>query len=109
MSAYELRTYQIAPGMMAAIEDVMKELVQPLMPDYAMQGVGFWATPDESTLYWIVRHESIGAIQSDWDRFHADQRWSDGMAKRQALEPIVTSVATVSLVSRRDLPPSDCL
>ncbi len=104
MSAYELRTYQIAPDRMAAVIDVMKELVEPIMPD-SIEGIGYWSSPDEKTLYWIAKHDSLDLIKTNWDRFHADPRWVEGLAARKALEPIVTHVASVSMLGRDGLPP----
>lgn len=49
MSAYELRIYQIAPGKMDATQGVMRDIMAPLMREYAMDGFGFWATPDDAT------------------------------------------------------------
>ncbi len=98
MSAYELRTYQIAPHKMRDIEEIMRNLVQPIMPDYNMEGVGYWAKPDGTVLYYVVRHRDVEVIASDWDSFHADPRWKFGRAERKSKEPIVTQVETAALI-----------
>ena len=105
MSAYELRVYKIAPGKWGALQDVFRELVLPLMPEYAMEGVGFWATPDEVTFYWIVRHDGAEAITSNWDRFHADPRWVSGLTAREQGDPFVTGVESIPLADIPGLPP----
>ncbi len=51
MSAFELRVYKIAPGEMAVIEDIFRALVLPMLSDYAIESVGYWSTPDDTTLY----------------------------------------------------------
>ena len=101
MSAYELRTYQIAPD---KLEDMLN-LVQPIMPDYHMEGIGYWSKSDGTVFYYVVRHHDVDAIASDWDRFHADPRWKSGMAERKSKEPIVTHVETAPLIGVPGLPP----
>ena len=105
MSAYELRTYQIAPDKMPDIEEIMRNLVEPIMPDYNMEGVGYWAKPDGTVFYYVVRHRDVEVIASDWDSFHADPRWKSGMAERKSKEPIVIHVETAPLVGIPGLPP----
>jgi len=105
MSAYELRTYWIAPDKMLDVEEIMRDLVQPIMPDYNMEGIGYWAKPDSTVLYYVVRHRDVKLIASDWDSFHADPRWKSGMAERKSKEPIVTYVETATLVEIPGLPP----
>ncbi len=105
MSAYELRTYQIAPDKMLDIEEVMRALVQPIMPDHNMEGIGYWAKPDGTVFYYIVRHRDVEGIASDWDSFHADSRWKMGMAERKGKEPIVLHVESDPLLGIPGLPP----
>ncbi len=103
-SAYELRAYQIAPDKMLDVEEIMRNLVQPIMPDYDRKGVGYWANPDGTVLCYVLRHRDVEAIASDWDSFHADPRWKSGMAERKSKEPIVTQVETATLVGIPGLP-----
>ncbi len=105
MSAYELRTYQIAPDRMLDVEEIMRDLVQPIMPDYNMEGVGYWAKQDGTVLYYVVRHRDVEAIASNWNSFHEDPRWKSGMEERKSKEPIVTHVETVPLLGIAGLPP----
>lgn len=98
MSAYELRIYQIAPGKIGVIQEIFRDLVIPMMPDYSIEGIGYWASLDHATLYYIVRHESLDVIGENWDRFHADPRWVPGLAARERGETVVTSTKSVPLV-----------
>ena len=109
MSAYELRTYQIAPNKMPEMEQVLRDLVQTIMPDYNMEGVGYWSTPDGSVLYYVVRHRELEVIASDWEEFHADPRWLRGVEQRKYEDSVVTHVATASLVAIPGLPPEHLL
>ena len=104
MNAYELRTYQIAQDKMPDVKEIMRNLVQPIMPDYNMEGLDYWAKPDGTVLYYVVCHRDVEAIASDWDSFHADPRWKSGMAERKNKEPIVTHVETAPLLGVPGLP-----
>lgn len=104
MSAYEMRIYQVAPGSMSAIQQAFRELVVPLMREYSMEGIGYWVASDNQ-IYWVVRHESIDAIQPDWDRFHADPRWKEGLAARNGGAAMVVSQQSFPLMGIPGLPP----
>lgn len=50
-AAYELRVYQIAPGQMPLMQDILRDLVTPLMSEFGITGLGYWATPDAAALH----------------------------------------------------------
>lgn len=106
MPAYELRTYQIASGGMPTVERIFRELVAPMLPDNDMKGIGFWASADDATLYYVVEHESEAVIQENWNRFHADPRWQPGLAEREHAEPAVTHTDSVALRGIEGLTPA---
>lgn len=97
MPAYELRTYQIASGGMPTVEMIFRELVAPMLSEYAMKGIGFWASLDDATLYYIVEHDSETIIQEDWNRLHADPRWQPGLAERERGKLAVIQTESVPL------------
>ena len=51
VKAYELRIYQVAPGKMDAIQAAMRGVMTPLMRDYSMEPLQFFAAPDGATIY----------------------------------------------------------
>jgi predicted SnoaL-like aldol condensation-catalyzing enzyme len=105
-SAYELRIYDIAPGQMDLIQTIFRDLVTPLMPEYGIEGVGYWATPDGTRLYWVVRHSSQDVIAANWDRFHADPRWAERLPAFERGRTVVTGTQSVPLVGVAALPPA---
>lgn len=105
MRAYELRIYKVAPGEMATLATIFRELVLPMLPDFDIGSVGYWKSPDDSTFTYIVDHRDLAAIGDDWDRFHADPRWTAGLRRYRGDRTVVESVQSVSLVSITDLPP----
>lgn len=104
-SVYDLRIYDVAEGELGTLERVLRELAAPMMPDYGMKAVGFWAAPERNKLYQISQHESADVIKSNWDRFHADPRWQTGLRKRRQDRVVVKGVETISLVGIVGLPP----
>ena len=90
---------------MPDVENIVRNLVQPIMPDYKMEGIGHWANPSGTVLHYVVRHRNLEAVAADWNGFHADSRWKAGWKKRKSKEPIVTHVETIPLVGLSGLPP----
>ena len=105
MSAYELRIYTVAADRMPVLRSIFHDLVIPMLSDYSIESVGYWSTPDECKLYYIVRHESQDAIAENWDRFHADPRWKPGLAAREQGETVVEATQSVPLLGIEGLPP----
>ena len=89
----------IAPGRMRDIQSVMAEVMVPLMAEYGIEPVAFWATPDDTHLYWVARHATLDAIGPDWDRFHADPRWTEELKRRTGGTPFVTGQSRVPLIA----------
>ena len=102
MSAYELRIYRVAPGKMPVLATICRELVLPMLPDYGIGSVGYWSTPDQRSLYYIVRHASLDAIAGNWERFHADPRWKPGLVARQQGQTVVEDTQSVPAAGYRE-------
>ena len=105
MKAYELRTYEVAEGKMEPLRSVMRDVMVPLMREYAMEAIAFFALPDNSGVYWLVQHESLDVIASDWDRFHADQRWKHAIRERTQGNSFLTGEQSIPLTGMAGLPP----
>jgi hypothetical protein len=95
----------VANGELETLEWVLRELALPMMPDYGMKAVGFWADQATSTLYQISRHDSRNMIESNWGRFHADPRWVVGLKGRRQDRVVVKGVKTIFLAGIAGLPP----
>ena len=105
MKAYELRIYQVADGKAESLHSIMREVMVPLMREYAMEAVGFFAAPDGSAVYWLVQHESLDAIAADWDRFHADTRWTDAVSQYTQGQSFLAGQQSIPLTGLSGLPP----
>lgn len=106
MPAYELRIYRVAPGEMATLETIFRELVLPMLPDFGIRSIGYWKAPDESSFDYIVEHDDLAAISPNWDRFHADPRWVAGLSHHRGDRTVVENVQSIPLVGVTGLPPS---
>ena len=105
MSAYELRIYQVAVGEIETLQKIFRELVIPMLPDHRIRSVGYWKAPDDATLNYIVEHESLGVIEGNWERFHADPRWSAGLLQHRGDRKVVLEVKSTTLIGVPGLPP----
>ena len=103
--AYDLRVYDVAEGQLRTLEGVLRDLALPMMPDYGMEPIGFWADEASNRLYQITRHESLEAVPGNWDRFHADPRWAAGLQQRRGEQSAVKSVTTTLLTGIGGMPP----
>ena len=106
MGVYDLRIYQVASGEMPSLERVLRELTLPMMPEYGMTPVGFWTDEPANRLYQISAHDSLAAIDGNWERFHADPRWTAGLKQRRGDRSAVLNVTTTRLTDIGGLPPS---
>lgn len=106
MPAYELRTYQIALGAMTIVEGIFRDVVVPMLPDYGIKAVGFWASVDNAQLVYVVEHESEDVIEENWSRFHADPRWQPALAMHQQGRTAVTRTDSLHLRGVEFLPPA---
>ncbi|MCD9592024.1 hypothetical protein GTZ78_37265 [Streptomyces sp. SID8361] len=105
MTVYELRVYEAATGKMSSLEDTLRELAAPLLPEYGMRIVGLWSTADERVLYWVVEHRGTGDIDANWRGFHEDPRWKKNLAERTKGDSFVVSTQSVPLVGVTGFPP----
>ncbi|MCO5066684.1 MAG: NIPSNAP family protein [Rhizobiaceae bacterium] len=104
MGTFELRIYEVVPGKMQALQAVFRELAVPLMLEHGINPHGFWETPDDKTLYYVVEHEDMETMASNWSGFYADDRWKTGLAARNRGIRFVADVRSVPMLAVPDLP-----
>ena len=108
MPPYELRTYQIAPGALPIVEAIFRDAVVPMLPDYGIKAIGFWASLDDAQLFYVVEHESEDVVEENWNRFHADPRWQPALDAHQQGRTAVTHTDSIHLRAFTSLlPPQD--
>ncbi len=76
---YELRTYTTLPGRLPALHKRFAEHTMKLFEKHGMKNEGYWTPTDEklkdTTLIYIVSHESMAAAEKNWAAFQADPEW----------------------------------
>jgi hypothetical protein len=102
---YELRTYQVVPGKMKALNDRFANITVPLFEKHGMKVIGFWETAiGEATtteLIYMLAFEDLGHYQRAWDAFIADPEW------QAAKEQTETDGPLVNLAGSKIIEPTD--
>lgn len=104
VGAYDLRIYDVLEGEMETLLQVLAELALPTMPEFGIEPVGFWTEETTDRLFQISSHSRLEDVQSNWDSFHADPRWQEGLARIRQDRVIVKKVETVLLRGLDGLP-----
>ena len=84
---YELRTYTTLPGRLPALHKRFAEHTMKLFEKHGMKNEGYWTPTDEklkeTTLIYIVSHESMAAAEKNWAAFGADPEWQKVRAESE--------------------------
>ena len=76
---YELRTYTTLPGRLPALHKRFAEHTMKLFEKHGMKNEGYWTPTDEklkeTTLIYIISHDSLAAAEKSWAAFQADPDW----------------------------------
>ena len=85
---YELRTYTTLPGRLPALHKRFAEHTMKLFEKHGMRNEGYWTPTDEklkeTTLIYIISHESMAAAEKSWAAFQADPEWQKVRAASEA-------------------------
>jgi len=85
---YELRTYTTLEGRLPALNKRFAEHTMKLFEKHGMKNEGYWTPTDEklkdTTLIYIISHESMEAAQKSWAAFQADPEWQKVRAASEA-------------------------
>ena len=76
---FELRTYVCEPGKLAALHERFRNHTMKLFAKHGMVNVGYWVPAEgpesETTLVYLLRHESREAARASWQAFKDDPEW----------------------------------
>ena len=76
---YELRTYTVLPGRLPALHKRFAEHTMKLFEKHGMRNEMYWTPTDDarkdSTLIYVLSHESQEAADRSWKAFQADPDW----------------------------------
>lgn len=78
-TVYELRTYHLKEGKLAAILDRFRTKEAAIFVRCGMHPVAYWVPTDEPlagrTITYLLRHKSRAAATESWAKFTADPEW----------------------------------
>src|SRR5262249_17021432 len=76
---YELRTYTTLPGRLPALHKRFAEHTMKLFEKHGMKNEAYWVPTDDerkdTTLVYVISHESEDAAKKNWAAFQADPDW----------------------------------
>ena len=75
---YELRTYEVLPGRMPALNKRFAQVTLRLFERHGIEVVGFWTNEIggySNELIYIVRFADMGDRERKWAQFGADEEW----------------------------------
>jgi hypothetical protein len=85
---YELRTYTTLPGRLPALHKRFSEHTMKLFEKHGMKNEAYWVPTDDerkdTTLIYIVSHESEDAAKKNWAAFQADPDWQKARTASEA-------------------------
>jgi hypothetical protein len=93
---FELRVYHTYPGRLPALESRFRDHTIAIFNRHHITSVGYWVPQDspqkESTLIYIVAHESRESAKKNWAEFGADPEWQQVSKASEADGKIVEKV-----------------
>jgi hypothetical protein len=97
MAVYELRTYDIHPGKMAAINARFQQHTLRFFQKHGIEVVGFWQREigDAGQLIYVCRFDSEQQLQERWASFRADPDWLRVREESEREGPLVRQVSSV--------------
>lgn len=85
---YELRTYTTLPGRLPALHKRFSEHTMKLFEKHGMKNEAYWTPTDDehkdTTLIYVISHESEDAAKKNWAAFQADPDWQKARAASEA-------------------------
>ena len=95
-TVYELRTYTTHPGRLPALNKRFRDHTVKLFEKHGMTNVMYWTPVDkESTLIYVLKHESPEAAKKSWDGFRNDPDWKKAAMESEKDGKIVMKVESV--------------
>ena len=93
---YELRTYHTNPGKLDALHARFRDHTNHLFVKQGMTLVGYWTLAEgdesDSTLVYLIAHESRDAARKSWSAFGSDPDWRKVYAESRADGPLVAKL-----------------
>ncbi len=91
---YEMRTYEAAPGKMAALNRRFAEVTQPLFEKHGFRVVGYWTelVGDSNHLNYMLGWEDMNEREQCFAAFGADPERRTGFEESERDGPLVANI-----------------
>jgi len=91
---YELRVYVAHPDKLADLHARFRNHTDTLFQKHGMKSVGYWSPIDppksQTTLIYIVQHDTREAAAASWKAFGADPDWQAAKAASEQAGPLLS-------------------
>lgn len=96
---FELRTYTTNEGKLPDLEKRFRDHTMEIFKRHRMTNIAYWTPQDkplsETTLIYVLAHESREAANKSWDDFRNDPEWKKVSAASEEHGKIVNHVVSV--------------
>jgi len=91
---YELRSYEVVPGRMPAMNARFQNHTLGLFEKHGIKVIGFWEAiiGQSNVLHYIVAFDDLAHRERAWATFQADEGWIKARAASEADGPIVARI-----------------
>jgi hypothetical protein len=91
---YELRSYEVVPGRMAAMHARFQNHTLGFFRRHGIEVVGFWEAiiGTSNVLHYVVRFDDLAHRERAWAAFGADPEWHRVRAESERDGPIVARI-----------------
>ena len=96
---FEIRTYTAAEGKLPALTARFRDHTVKLFEKHGMTNIGYWTPQDaplsQTTLIYVLAHQSREAAKKSWDGFRNDPEWQKAKAESEKNGALTTKVESV--------------
>jgi hypothetical protein len=91
---YELRSYEVVPGRMPAMNARFRDHTCGLFERHGIKVIGFWEAVigQSNVLHYLLSFENLAHRESAWAAFQSDETWLKVRAESEKDGPIVARV-----------------
>lgn len=96
---FEIRTYTANEGKLSDLHARFRNHTLGLFEKHGMTNVGYWSPEDtplsQTTLIYIISHESRDAAKKNWDGFRKDPEWVKVQTESEVNGKLVAKVDSI--------------
>ena len=89
---YELRTYDVVPGKLPAVNERFQRQVLPLFAKHGITPIGFWTSvigPSANQIRYLLAWDDLAAREQIWGGFASDPDWLAVRAETEKDGPLI--------------------